>query len=107
MSSPSGADEFYNMASEQMKNLKPEDIDKMLEEIDNMNPIQKAGLKAMGMDPGRFLFYYCDGDCDSKNIPTGWFDTFRWQTHDVVRKAVDKKEEIGDPNIFFVFAKTL
>eukprot|EP00529_Nitzschia_sp_RCC80_P019363 CAMPEP_0113507324 /NCGR_PEP_ID=MMETSP0014_2-20120614/36401_1 /TAXON_ID=2857 /ORGANISM="Nitzschia sp." /LENGTH=433 /DNA_ID=CAMNT_0000402919 /DNA_START=268 /DNA_END=1569 /DNA_ORIENTATION=- /assembly_acc=CAM_ASM_000159 len=48
---PGGADEFYNMASEQMKNLKPEDIDKMLEEIDTMNPIQKAGLKAMGMDP--------------------------------------------------------
>ena len=55
MSSPSGADDFYNMASEQMKNLKPEDIDKMLEEIDNMNPIQKAGLKAMGMDPGALL----------------------------------------------------
>lgn len=38
-------------AIEQMKNLKPEDIDKMLEEMENMNPIQKTALKAMNMDP--------------------------------------------------------
>ena len=36
---------------EQMKNLKPEDIDKMLEEMENMNPIQKQAMKAMNMDP--------------------------------------------------------
>lgn len=35
----------------QMKNLKKEDIDKMLEEFDNMNPIQRNALKAMNMDP--------------------------------------------------------
>lgn len=51
MKSPLDAEEFYGMAAEQMKNLKPEDIDKMLEEMENMNPIQKAALKAMGMDP--------------------------------------------------------
>ena len=28
-------------AAEQMKNLKPEDMDKMLQEMDNMNPLQK------------------------------------------------------------------
>ena len=36
---------------EQMKNLKPEDIDKMLEEMENMNPLQAGAMKAMGMDP--------------------------------------------------------
>ena len=38
-------------AIDQMKNLKPGDIDKMLAEMDNMNPIQKSALKAMNMDP--------------------------------------------------------
>lgn len=38
-------------AIDQMKNLKPEDIDKMLEEMENMNPLQKSALKAMNMDP--------------------------------------------------------
>mmetsp|Transcript_1326 Transcript_1326/g.2772 ORF Transcript_1326/g.2772 Transcript_1326/m.2772 type:complete len:424 (+) Transcript_1326:181-1452(+) len=38
-------------AIDQMKNLKPEDIDRMLEEMENMNPIQKSALKAMNMDP--------------------------------------------------------
>jgi hypothetical protein len=37
-------------AIEQMKNLKPGDIDRMIEELDNMNPIQKTALKAMNMD---------------------------------------------------------
>jgi hypothetical protein len=38
-------------AAEQMKNLKPEDIDKMIEEFDNMGPLQRTALKAMNMDP--------------------------------------------------------
>lgn len=38
-------------AAEQMKNLKPEDIDRMIEEFDNMNPLQRSALKAMNMDP--------------------------------------------------------
>merc|ERR1712194_138595 len=33
------------------KNLKPGDIDNMLQEFENMNPIQKSTLKAMNMDP--------------------------------------------------------
>lgn len=37
-------------AIEQMKNLKPEDIDKMIAEMDNMGGMQKAALKAMNMD---------------------------------------------------------
>jgi hypothetical protein len=37
-------------AIEQMKNLKPEDIDKMIAELDSMGGIQKAALKAMNMD---------------------------------------------------------
>jgi hypothetical protein len=37
-------------AIEQMKNLKPEDLDKMIAEIDNMGGMQKAALKAMNMD---------------------------------------------------------
>ena len=44
----------FDMSAEalaQMKNLKKEDIDKMLEEFDNMNPIQRNALKAMNMDP--------------------------------------------------------
>jgi len=38
-------------AAEQMKNIKPQDLDKMLEEMDQMNPLQAGALKAMGMDP--------------------------------------------------------
>lgn len=38
-------------AIEQMKNLKPEDIDKMIDDFDNMNSIQRSALKAMNMDP--------------------------------------------------------
>ena len=41
----------YNIAAEQMKNMKPEDIDRMIKEMDNMNPLQAGALKAMGMDP--------------------------------------------------------
>jgi hypothetical protein len=37
-------------AVEQMKNLKPGDIDKMIAELDNMGPLQKSALKAMNMD---------------------------------------------------------
>lgn len=38
-------------ALEQMKNLKPEDLDEMIEEFDNMGAIQRTALKAMNMDP--------------------------------------------------------
>jgi hypothetical protein len=38
-------------AAEQMKNIKPDDIDKMIKEMENMGPIQRQALKAMGMDP--------------------------------------------------------
>ena len=38
-------------AIDQMKNLKPGDIDRMMSEMENMNPIQKQALKAMNMDP--------------------------------------------------------
>jgi hypothetical protein len=37
-------------AIDQMKNLKPEDLDKMIAEIDSMGGVQKAALKAMNMD---------------------------------------------------------
>jgi len=40
-----------SQAIEQMKNLKPGDIDTMLQEFENMNPIQRNALKAMNMDP--------------------------------------------------------
>jgi len=45
------AENMSAAAIDQMKNLKPEDIDKMLVEMENMNPIQKNALKAMNMDP--------------------------------------------------------
>uniref|UniRef100_A0A7S4EKI1 STI1 domain-containing protein n=1 Tax=Pseudo-nitzschia australis TaxID=44445 RepID=A0A7S4EKI1_9STRA len=45
------AKSMSSAAIDQMKNLKPEDIDKMMEEMENMNPIQKSALKAMNMDP--------------------------------------------------------
>ena len=38
-------------ASEAMKNLKPDDINRMLEEMENMNPFQKKALSALGMNP--------------------------------------------------------
>jgi len=38
-------------AAAAMKNIKPEDMTRMLEEMENMNPLQKGALKAMGMDP--------------------------------------------------------
>jgi hypothetical protein len=37
-------------AMDQMKNLTPQQIDQMLQEMETMNPIQKSALKAMGMD---------------------------------------------------------
>ncbi|KAL3911195.1 MAG: hypothetical protein SGILL_007377 [Bacillariaceae sp.] len=37
-------------AIEQMKNLKPEDLDKMIAELDTMGGVQKTALKAMNMD---------------------------------------------------------
>ena len=45
------AKSMSSAAIDQMKNLKPGDIDKMLQEFDNMNPIQRNALKAMKMDP--------------------------------------------------------
>ena len=39
------------MAAEAMKNLKPDDLDRMIKEMDNMNPLQAGALKAMGMNP--------------------------------------------------------
>lgn len=45
------AKSMSSAAIDQMKNLKPEDIDRMMEEMENMNPIQKSALKAMNMDP--------------------------------------------------------
>ncbi|KAL3930793.1 MAG: hypothetical protein SGARI_004380, partial [Bacillariaceae sp.] len=56
MSTPGGFDKdayaksMSQAAIEQMKNLKPEDIDKMISEMDNMGGMQKAALKAMNMD---------------------------------------------------------
>lgn len=38
-------------AAAAMKNIKPEDMNRMLDEMENMNPLQKGALKAMGMDP--------------------------------------------------------
>ena len=35
-------------AAEQMKNLKPEDMDRMLKEMDNMNPLQKQVRRDFG-----------------------------------------------------------
>mmetsp|Transcript_32787 Transcript_32787/g.35350 ORF Transcript_32787/g.35350 Transcript_32787/m.35350 type:complete len:403 (-) Transcript_32787:2593-3801(-) len=45
------AKSMSSQAIDQMKNLKPGDIDNMLQEFENMNPIQKNALKAMNMDP--------------------------------------------------------
>eukprot|EP00980_Cylindrotheca_fusiformis_P002244 scaffold517_cov119-Cylindrotheca_fusiformis.AAC.27 len=38
-------------AAQAMKNIKPEDFDRMIAEMETMNPLQKGALKAMGMDP--------------------------------------------------------
>jgi len=43
--------DMMKQASEQMKNLTPEQIDQMIADMENMNPIQKNALKAMGMNP--------------------------------------------------------
>mmetsp|Transcript_5089 Transcript_5089/g.7782 ORF Transcript_5089/g.7782 Transcript_5089/m.7782 type:complete len:404 (-) Transcript_5089:193-1404(-) len=42
-----------NMAAtaKQLKNMKPEDMDNMIAELDNMNGMQASALKALGMDP--------------------------------------------------------
>lgn len=55
-STPSGSEEkttkqMMAAAAAQMKNMTPEDLDKMVAEVDNMNPLQAGALKAMGMDP--------------------------------------------------------
>jgi len=54
-STPSGSDEktrqMMAAAAAQMKNITPEDLDKMVSEVDSMNPLQAKALKAMGMDP--------------------------------------------------------
>eukprot|EP00429_Kryptoperidinium_foliaceum_P018582 CAMPEP_0176034786 /NCGR_PEP_ID=MMETSP0120_2-20121206/17198_1 /TAXON_ID=160619 /ORGANISM="Kryptoperidinium foliaceum, Strain CCMP 1326" /LENGTH=116 /DNA_ID=CAMNT_0017368129 /DNA_START=194 /DNA_END=541 /DNA_ORIENTATION=- len=43
--------DMMKQASEQMKNLTPEQIDQMIADMENMNPLQKNALKAMGMNP--------------------------------------------------------
>jgi hypothetical protein len=42
-----------NMAesAKQMKSMKPEDLTRMMQEMENMNPMQLSALKAMGMQP--------------------------------------------------------
>ena len=47
-------------AIEQMKNLKPGDIDRMIKELDEMNPIQKQAMKAMNMDVRLVEYVVCD-----------------------------------------------
>lgn len=42
-------------AAEQMKSLKPGDLDKMVKEMEEMNPFQKSALKAIGMDPDAMM----------------------------------------------------
>lgn len=37
--------------AERMKDMKPEDMDSIIQEMDSMDPVQAAQLKAMGMDP--------------------------------------------------------
>jgi len=51
LSMKNSANDPYKIAAEQMKNMKPEDMDRMIKEMDSMNPIQAGALKAMGMDP--------------------------------------------------------
>lgn len=43
--------ESLKASAEQMKNMKPADIDNMIRELDAMPAAQKAQLEAMGMDP--------------------------------------------------------
>jgi hypothetical protein len=52
LSMKNDANNPYTIAAEQMKNLKPEDIERMIKEMDSMNPIQAGALKAMGMVSG-------------------------------------------------------
>jgi hypothetical protein len=70
MSSPSDVDEGKNTermreilaeeainpitmaeSARQMKDMKPEDIGKMIQEMEGMSPVQREQLKSMGMDP--------------------------------------------------------
>ena len=42
-----------NMAAsaEAMKNMTPQDMERIMSEMDNMSPVQRNQLKSMGMDP--------------------------------------------------------
>lgn len=42
-------------SAERMKNMTPEDMAKLIDEMEKMDPVQKAQLKAMGMDPDTML----------------------------------------------------
>ena len=42
-------------SAERMKNMTPEDMKTLIEEMENMDPVQKAQLKGMGMDPDTML----------------------------------------------------
>jgi hypothetical protein len=42
-------------SAERMKNMTPEDMATLIGEMENMDPAQKAQLKAMGMDPDTML----------------------------------------------------
>lgn len=51
LSSPGPNDALLKWSAEQMKNITPEDINKMMTEMESMGPAQKAALKAVGMEP--------------------------------------------------------
>jgi len=42
-------------SAERMKNMTPDDMAKLIQEMENMDAVQKAQLKAMGMDPDTML----------------------------------------------------
>eukprot|EP00984_Skeletonema_dohrnii_P018300 scaffold8522_cov82-Skeletonema_dohrnii-CCMP3373.AAC.2 len=42
-------------SAERMKNMTPEDMATLIAEMENMDPVQKAQLKGMGMDPDTML----------------------------------------------------
>ena len=42
-------------SAERMKNMTPEDMSTLIAEMENMDPVQKAQLKGMGMDPDTML----------------------------------------------------
>jgi len=46
---------MMKLAAEQMRNLRPQDIDKMIADMEQMNPLQKQALKAMGADPNTMM----------------------------------------------------